>query len=152
MEQQEKHYVYIFSNTVTPNILKIGKTNKHPEIRAEQLSNQTGAIGKYICEWYMDVIDNNITETLLHYIFKPFHYHREQFKMNKDEAIKIAANSVKELNILLDNYNYEKENIKTIKEGFDALMELNPKDKKVENTINKYNERIKSIEKLKVKN
>jgi len=40
MEQIGKQYVYILSNTVTPEILKIGKTNKHPEIRADQLSNQ----------------------------------------------------------------------------------------------------------------
>ena len=35
-------YVYIFSNTELLDVVKIGKTVKHPEVRAEQLNKQTG--------------------------------------------------------------------------------------------------------------
>ena len=37
-------YVYIFSNTELLDVVKIGKTVKHPEVRAEQLNKQTGKL------------------------------------------------------------------------------------------------------------
>lgn len=102
--ENDKQFVYILSNTVSSDILKIGKTNKHPEIRAEQLSKQTGTIGKYECVWFKEVINNALVEAFLHFIFKPFHFQKEQFKMNKDAAIEFAEKSVTEYNEILRKY------------------------------------------------
>jgi hypothetical protein len=45
-------WVYILSNEkYLKGILKIGKTKKHPEVRADQVSNPTGVVGKFIVEW-----------------------------------------------------------------------------------------------------
>ena len=44
-------HLYILSNTVLSGIIKVGFTDKHPEVRANDLNRQTGTSGKYIVEW-----------------------------------------------------------------------------------------------------
>jgi hypothetical protein len=68
----EKQYIYIFSNSQYPEIVKVGKTNIHPEVRAKQLSSQTGSVGKWQAEWYMVVPDAEIAEKTAHYLLKEF--------------------------------------------------------------------------------
>lgn len=68
----EKQYIYIFSNSQYPEIVKVGKTTKHPEIRAKELSSQTGSVGKWQAEWYMVVPDAEIAEKTAHYLLKEF--------------------------------------------------------------------------------
>ena len=52
----EKLYIYIFTNPEKPELVKVGRTNKHPEIRANELSRQTGTIGKFVVEWHLEEI------------------------------------------------------------------------------------------------
>lgn len=101
MENSDKNgYVYIFSNPELKGKIKIGKTTKNPEIRAEQLSKQTSSIGQFNVEWFQKVDNIDFSEDYLHYVFREFHYKKEYFLINIDLALKIAIaafNAVKAL-------------------------------------------------------
>jgi hypothetical protein len=73
--------------------IKIGKTEKHPEIRAEQMSKQTASIGDFKLQWFEEVSDCHFMESYLHFIFKEFHYKKEFFKIDLGLAIEIANES-----------------------------------------------------------
>ena len=83
-------YVYIFSNSEYSGLLKIGKRKKNPVIRADQLTRKTGAIGSFKLEWYQEVPEMDIAETLLHFTFRQFHDQKEFFKIDSNKASKIA--------------------------------------------------------------
>ena len=83
-------YVYIFSNSEYSGLLKIGKSKKNPVIRADQLTRNTGAIGSFKLEWYQEVPEMDIAETLLHFTFRQFHDQKEFFKIDSNKASKIA--------------------------------------------------------------
>lgn len=90
-----KQYVYIFKNSSNPEIIKIGKTDKHPEIRAEQLNRQTGVIGKYEVLWSKEVKNNDIAEKILHFCFEDYRVEKEYFKINITLAIEISETVLK---------------------------------------------------------
>ncbi len=87
---ENKGYVYIFSNSAYSGLLKIGKSKKNPVIRTDQLTRNTGAIGSFKLEWYMEVPEMDIAETFLHFIFRQFHDQKEFFKIDSFKAKKIA--------------------------------------------------------------
>jgi hypothetical protein len=80
-------YVYILSNHKYENQYKIGASAK-PEVRAEQLSRQTGVIGEFIIEWKMEVPDMYLAEHLLHYTFKEVWAEGEFFNLDDLEKAK----------------------------------------------------------------
>ena len=82
-----KKYVYIFSNTERADLVKIGKTNNNPRSRARTLSNETGAIGHFVVEWFMEVPDNDLAEKILFYKFRENHYDKEFFKIDLNKAV-----------------------------------------------------------------
>lgn len=53
MNKERIGHVYILSNDREIDIFKVGKSLKSPEVRADQLSRQTGSIGNYKVEWKM---------------------------------------------------------------------------------------------------
>ena len=63
-----KQYVYILSNTSPKlkGIYKIGETKYNPEVRAHQLSKETGAIGSFEVEWFMEIPNSKLAEKILH--------------------------------------------------------------------------------------
>ncbi|OFX16398.1 MAG: hypothetical protein A2033_18645 [Bacteroidetes bacterium GWA2_31_9] len=81
-------YVYILTNSEFSGKIKIGKTDKHPEIRTEQLNRQTGTIGKYKCEWFAEVECSEIIEKNAHYFMKEFHYDKEFFNSSVIQNLK----------------------------------------------------------------
>ena len=85
-----KKYVYIFSNTERADLVKIGKTNNNPRTRARALSNETGAIGHFVVEWFMEVPDNDLAEKILFYKLRDNHYDKEFFKVGLNAAISTA--------------------------------------------------------------
>ena len=89
----EKQYIYIFSNSQYPEIVKIGKTIIHPEVRAKQLSSQTGSVGKWQVEWYLVVPDSDIAEKMAHSLLKEFREDpkKEFFKRTVFEASSIIS-------------------------------------------------------------
>jgi hypothetical protein len=99
-EKSKIQYVYILSlnNKKLKNILKIGETNKrHPEARAYELSKETSALGEYIVEWYMEVPNSKLGESLLHDSFTIDRFAKEHFQLDLDEAIKKSED-------ILNNY------------------------------------------------
>jgi hypothetical protein len=61
----DKKYVYLFTNEKNPGLVKIGKTDSHPEVRAQQLTRQTGVIGKYEVYWFKEVPDSDICYVII---------------------------------------------------------------------------------------
>jgi len=92
--QKDIGYVYIFSNSEMPDKIKIGKTNRSPEERAEELSRQTSNIGKFKVEWSKKVFNVDFFEKYLQFVFKEFHYEKEFFYIEVDLAIDIAKVSI----------------------------------------------------------
>lgn len=43
-------YVYLLENKYSPNVYKIGWTSRHPDIRAKEISQGTGVVGKWEVE------------------------------------------------------------------------------------------------------
>ncbi len=67
-------------------MIKVGRTNKHPEILANELSKQTGTIEKFIVEWHLEVIDNEIAEKVAHFKLRGFHHSKEYFSISVYDA------------------------------------------------------------------
>ena len=82
----EKQYIYIFTNPEKPELVKVGRTNKHPEIRANELSRQTGTIGKFVVEWHLEVTDSEIAEKVAHFKLKKNHHSKEYFSISAYDA------------------------------------------------------------------
>jgi hypothetical protein len=81
-------YVYILVNSSLPNLVKIGRTTKEPNIRAAELSS-TGTPGRFIVA-YSVLVDNCIeVESEMHSIFsKKRHTNdREFFELDSPSAI-----------------------------------------------------------------
>ena len=121
----EKQFVYIFSNSQQPTLIKIGRTDKNPFVRAEQLSRQTGTIGTYEVEWHKEVSDSQLAESFLHFTFKRFHHQKEYFKIDKKVAVKIAESAIKEFLELLEKFDfYPLEQMESGIGGYNLLIEL----------------------------
>lgn len=109
-------FVYIFSNNEYVGLIKIGKSKNNPVIRAHQLSKNTGAIGTFVLEWSREVPAVDIAETFLHFIFRNFHYQKEFFKIDVQDAILLATTT-------LDSF-FDIDNM--------AQMEWKPQNRKAE--------------------
>ena len=82
----EKQYIYILTNSEKHELIKVGRTNKHPEIRANELSRQTGTIGKLEVEWHLEVTDSEIAEKVAHFKLREFHHSKEYFSISAFKA------------------------------------------------------------------
>jgi hypothetical protein len=142
--EDHKRFVYILSNSVHTGTIKIGCTHKeHPESRAEKLSKQTGAIGKYKCEWYKEVLDDLLAERFLHIVFSPFHFEKEYFEIEKAKAISLAEKAIKDLSDLLNKYALgDEESLRDALAGLEILAEENKNDEEVNEGINFLKEKI----------
>ena len=59
-------FVYILVNDRMPGLLKIGQTQRHPEIRAEELSGHTGVPVRYRVAFFVEVSDRLTAEKRAH--------------------------------------------------------------------------------------
>jgi hypothetical protein len=58
-------YIYILSNSAMPGLLKIGRTDRHPEQRAREL-HTTGVPHPFVLEHFIDVEDSAHAEAEIH--------------------------------------------------------------------------------------
>lgn len=58
-------YIYIMSNAAMPGLLKIGRTDRHPELRAREL-HTTGVPQPFVLEHHVLVSDSIAAEQMLH--------------------------------------------------------------------------------------
>ena len=62
-------YIYILSNTAMPGLLKIGRTNRQPELRARELRT-TGVPHPFVLEHYVEVENSALAEKQLHQLLQ----------------------------------------------------------------------------------
>jgi hypothetical protein len=80
-------YIYIFTNASYPELIKIGKTDRNPILRADQLSRQTGVVSKFDVFWYLKVPDCYLSEKMAHFKLAEFRHEKEFFRISGPEAI-----------------------------------------------------------------
>jgi hypothetical protein len=81
---------YLYGDTV-----KIGHTQDKPDVRANNLTRQTGVLGEFVVEWYAELSNSKIGEQLLHQLFDKFHIDKEYFYIELEEAIKLFEDKLK---------------------------------------------------------
>lgn len=94
-------YIYVLLNTsYGKNILKIGKTKRLPEIRAQELSGVTGVPTKFVVAYESSVADCDLAERLIHQELESYRISasREFFEVPLKEAISIIDPIVRDIN------------------------------------------------------
>ena len=64
-------FVYILLNESYRGLVKIGKSRRHPNLRAKELSG-TGVLHPYLVAYYEKVSDCDLAESLVHEELKQF--------------------------------------------------------------------------------
>jgi hypothetical protein len=105
-------YIYILINTSYPGLLKIGKSKRSPEIRANELSLATGVPNSFYVAYYLIVSDIDKAETNIHQHLKEYREsrNREFFRLPLNQAIDLLRKVLKKSNI--DFANHEEETYK----------------------------------------
>lgn len=80
-------HVYILSNEHVPSLLKIGFTDRDPETRARELSNNTGVPGYWVVQKYWLVEDAHKLEQRIFKDLSPQRVTGEFFKIELNDAI-----------------------------------------------------------------
>jgi len=90
-------FVYIFINQSMPGLLKIGQTERHPAIRAAELSNHTGVPTPYQLEFFTEVSDRFAAERCVHKALSDHRVKtdREFFKVSLESARKTVCDEVR---------------------------------------------------------
>ena len=115
----KKQFVYIFTNFRYQGLVKVGKTKKHPEVRAEELSRRTGVIGSFTANWYVEVPDCDVGERLAHQTLSKFHFEKEFFELELEQAIEFVKQR------LLEHFGVENIGIYHNKQGASIFQESN---------------------------
>ena len=133
----ESGVVYILSNPAfSEQLLKVGKTTKTAEVRAGQLSRQTGVPANFEIVWERSVPNITLAEHILHYFLHPYAYNKEFFALSRELAIEICQE-------ILDRVFQPLESVKKVriekakkeaKELMIKLLELEIDDLKPENS------------------
>jgi len=81
-------WVYVLSNPSIPGQLKIGSTQKEPDVRAKQLSRGTGVPTGFVVEFSFKCFNAMAAEREIHNVLKEFRVSkdREFFMVNLQEA------------------------------------------------------------------
>ena len=75
-------FIYILSNHSMPDLKKVGRTERHPEIRAAELSKHSGIPTEFNVVFYIEVYDMYAAENRIHSALSQFRCNndREFFK------------------------------------------------------------------------
>ncbi len=137
--KNKNEYVYILSNSELEGKIKIGKTTKHPEVRAEQLTKQTSNVGVFNVEWHAEVDDSSFYEKYLHYVFKKYHYEKEFFLIESGLSIEIAKTAfenIKDLdNKVIQTIEKYKKEIKEAIETLELLAKMEESEKELKDIV-----------------
>ena len=88
-------WVYVLTNEAMPGLVKVGQTYKTPEIRAQELSSETGVAAQYVVVYKAFVPNYEQVEKVVHRKLKSAgkHYNKEFFKCEAFEAIRHIRDS-----------------------------------------------------------
>lgn len=85
-------YVYVLTNRAFPKLLKIGRTTRTPEIRAQELSKQTGVPYPYEVYYNKWFADHKAAERYVHKAFAEKRVRgKEFFKVDPDEVVTVIS-------------------------------------------------------------
>jgi hypothetical protein len=82
-------FVYILLNPSHKNMIKIGKTTRSPQERADSLSNHSGVPTKFFVAYWVKVNDMDAAESKMHHELKNMRVNknREFFNLESKKAI-----------------------------------------------------------------
>ena len=88
-------WVYVLTNEAMSGLVKVGQTYKTPEIRAQELSSETGVAAQYVVVYKAFVPNYEQVEKIVHNKLKSAgkHYNKEFFKCETFEAIRHIRDS-----------------------------------------------------------
>ena len=95
-------YIYILINpSLQKNFLKIGKTSRDPELRAEEISSGTGVPSPYHVAYTTKVPDCHLAERIIHQKLKDYRVRneREFFLLPLQKAIDIVAKTAEHMTV-----------------------------------------------------
>jgi hypothetical protein len=92
-------FLYVLSNPQMPGLLKIGQSERHPAIRAQELSDHTGVPSTFRVVFYFDVMDRVVAEQRVHQALAERRVDpaREFFRVTESEAHSIVIAAVADL-------------------------------------------------------
>jgi hypothetical protein len=96
MNENKEQYVYVMSNPSFPeDMLKIGWTREHPNIRANDL-HTSGVPTPFIVEFVIITLEGSKVEKIIHNYIKTYRVNsnREFFKISKEELTRILVNDL----------------------------------------------------------
>ena len=96
MNENKEQYVYVMSNPSFPeDMLKIGWTREHPNIRANDL-HTSGVPTPFIVEFVIITPEGSKVEKIIHNYIKTYRVNsnREFFKISKEELTRILVNDL----------------------------------------------------------
>jgi Fe2+ transport system protein B len=90
MMEGKEGWVYVLTNEAMPGLVKVGQTYKTPEIRAQELSSETGVAAQYVVVYKAFVPNYEQVEKIVHDKLKSAgkHYNKEFFKCEPFEVIR----------------------------------------------------------------
>ncbi len=142
-------YVYILINSSLPGLIKVGMTNRSPEERALELSNNTNMPTPFVVAYYESVKNMNVVEKLVHQELEELGFrirdNREFFSAPLKIAIgvlmNVASRSIDD-EIALDVSSDDQEDDL----GFYYLKKGTEEFSGTENTLQNFSEALKSFE------
>jgi hypothetical protein len=91
------NFVYVMENESLPNLLKIGRSTRHPNERAKELSSSTSTPTSFKLIYFECFEDDRLLEKNVHKALHPFRYSKEFFEVDK----KMAVITIKKEKLLL---------------------------------------------------
>lgn len=86
---QRPGFVYVLSNPSMKGLFKIGSTDRHPSIRAAELSQMTGVPTPFVVQTFYEVTDRTKAERAVHAHLSRWRVDggREFFEIGRDDAL-----------------------------------------------------------------
>jgi hypothetical protein len=81
-------YIYIMQDDGLPGLVQIGMTDDNPEVRAQELSNITGALGHFTVARQWQLKDAAIYERRISAVLGCYHVSGEHFRLPVEGAIR----------------------------------------------------------------
>ena len=108
-------YIYVLANSSMADLVKIGKTTKQPNGRAQELSGATGVPTPFIVVYELAVCDCDQAEVFVHTLLDRKGYrvsnNREFFKAPIPEVIEAILSLPVEFRTVVDNKHLQNESI-----------------------------------------
>ena len=89
-------WVYVLTNEAMPGLVKVGRTSKTPEIRAQELSSETSAPGPFVVAYAAYASNHEQAEKVVHRKLRSegLHANKEFFKCDPWIAIECIRENV----------------------------------------------------------